>query len=77
MAKRKRLNRRVVLVISVFGVLLVAGLVYVYIENLPQAPEQYIQKANEALAKDPNDRFPNGRAMALALRDCGRCFEGP
>ncbi|MGI9330897.1 MAG: protein kinase domain-containing protein [Gammaproteobacteria bacterium] len=25
---------------------------------------------DRALAKDPADRFPNGRAMALALRDC-------
>ena len=71
MAKRKRLNRRVVLVISVFGVLLVAGLVYVYIANLPQAPEQYIQKANEALAKDPKDYEAANRALFKAIKAGG------
>ena len=29
-----------------------------------------------ALAKDPEDRYPNGRAMALALRDCCSTFTG-
>ncbi|HHQ13505.1 MAG TPA: serine/threonine protein kinase, partial [Chromatiales bacterium] len=28
------------------------------------------------LAKDPADRYPNGRAMALALRDCCSSFDG-
>ena len=67
MAKRKRLNRRVVLVISVFGVLLVAGLVYVYIENLPQAPEQYIQEANEALSRDPKNYNVAYEALVKAI----------
>ena len=31
---------------------------------------------DQALAKDPGDRFANGRAMALALRDCCSTFEG-
>ena len=30
---------------------------------------------DQALAKKPDDRFPNGRAMALALRDCVKSFE--
>jgi len=31
---------------------------------------------DRALAKDPDDRFPNGRAMALALRDACSTLEG-
>jgi serine/threonine-protein kinase len=31
---------------------------------------------DRALAKDPEDRFPSGRAMALALRECCASFEG-
>lgn len=31
---------------------------------------------DQALAKNADDRFPNGRAMALALRDCCSSFEG-
>jgi CHASE2 domain-containing sensor protein len=30
---------------------------------------------DQALAKSPDDRFANGRAMALALRDCVKSFE--
>jgi CHASE2 domain-containing sensor protein len=30
---------------------------------------------DQALAKQPEDRFANGRAMALALRDCVKSFE--
>jgi serine/threonine-protein kinase len=30
---------------------------------------------DQALAKNPDDRFPNGRAMGLALRDCVASFE--
>jgi CHASE2 domain-containing sensor protein len=30
---------------------------------------------DQALAKKPEDRFANGRAMALALRDCVKSFE--
>ena len=30
---------------------------------------------DQVLAKNPDDRFPNGRAMALALRDCVSSFE--
>ncbi len=67
MAKRKRVNRRVVLLISVFGVLLIAGLMYVYIMNLPQDPAQYIKKADEALAKDPKDYKAAHRALNKAI----------
>ena len=31
---------------------------------------------DQALAKNPDDRFPNGRAMALALRDCCSTLDG-
>jgi hypothetical protein len=30
---------------------------------------------DQVLAKKPEDRFANGRAMALALRDCVKSFE--
>ena len=30
---------------------------------------------DQVLAKNPDDRFANGRAMALALRDCVKSFE--
>ena len=71
MAKRKRLNRRVVLVISVFGVLFIAGLTYVYIMNLPQDPAKYIQKAEEALGKDPKDYKEAHTALSMAIQAGG------
>lgn len=36
-------------------------------EDIPIEVDMVLDRA---LAKDPDDRFPNGRAMALALRDC-------
>jgi serine/threonine-protein kinase len=35
--------------------------------DLAPCIDQFLERA---LAKQPEDRFPNGRAMALALRDC-------
>lgn len=40
-------------------------------DDLPPAIDAVMDRA---LAKDPADRFPNGRAMALALRDCCSSF---
>jgi len=40
-------------------------------DDLPAAIDSIIERA---LAKDPVNRFPNGRAMALALRDCCSSF---
>lgn len=40
-------------------------------DDLPPAINAVLDRA---LAKDPADRFPNGRAMALALRDCCSSF---
>ncbi len=36
-------------------------------EDIPIEVDMVLDRA---LAKDPDDRYPNGRAMALALRDC-------
>ncbi len=36
----------------------------------PDLPRCVDELLDRALAKDPADRFPSGRAMALALRDC-------
>jgi CHASE2 domain-containing sensor protein/tRNA A-37 threonylcarbamoyl transferase component Bud32 len=40
-------------------------------DDLPASVDDFF---DTALAKDPNDRFANGRAMALALRDCCSTF---
>ena len=40
-------------------------------EDLPDCLDGVMDRA---LAKDPEDRFPNGRAMAMALRDCVASF---
>jgi len=40
-------------------------------DDIPPCVDDFF---DTALAKDPNDRFPNGRAMALALRDCCSSF---
>ncbi len=40
-------------------------------DDLPAAIDDIIDRA---LAKDPVNRFPNGRTMALALRDCCSSF---
>jgi hypothetical protein len=42
-------------------------------DDLPATVDHFF---DTALAKDPNDRFANGRAMALALRDCCSTFSG-
>ncbi len=41
-------------------------------DDLPPCVDNVFDKV---LAKDPEDRYPNGRAMALALRDCCSNFE--
>ena len=43
------------------------------IPNIPICVDGII---NQMLAKDPADRIPNGRALALALRDCMNTFDG-
>lgn len=40
--------------------------------DLPTCADDILDRA---LAKDPSDRFPNGRAMALAMRDCCSSFD--
>jgi serine/threonine protein kinase len=40
-------------------------------DDIPSIVDEVL---DQALAKNPEDRFPNGRAMALALRDCCSSF---
>lgn len=40
-------------------------------DNLPECVDSII---SVALAKDPEDRYSSGRAMAMALRDCAKRF---
>ena len=42
-------------------------------DDIPVEVDMVLDKA---LAKNPDDRFPNGRAMALALRDCCSTLDG-
>ncbi len=42
-------------------------------DDIPVEVDMVLDKA---LAKNPEDRFPNGRAMALALRDCCSTLDG-
>ena len=42
-------------------------------DDIPLCVDEVLDRV---LAKDPDDRYPNGRAMALALRDCCGSFEG-
>jgi serine/threonine-protein kinase len=41
-------------------------------EDMPACVDELLDRA---LAKAPADRFPSGRAMALALRDCCSSFK--
>ncbi len=42
-------------------------------DDLPPSVDELFERM---LAKDPEDRYPNGRALALALRDCCSSFTG-
>jgi serine/threonine-protein kinase len=42
-------------------------------DDIPVEVDMVLDKV---LAKNPDDRFPNGRAMALALRDCCSTLDG-
>ncbi|RMF96699.1 MAG: CHASE2 domain-containing protein [Gammaproteobacteria bacterium] len=42
-------------------------------DDLPPCVDELFERM---LAKDPEDRYPNGRALALALRDCCSSFAG-
>ncbi|MDJ0928962.1 MAG: serine/threonine-protein kinase, partial [Gammaproteobacteria bacterium] len=42
-------------------------------DDLPDCVDGMFERV---LAKDPEDRYPNGRAMAMALRDCCKEFPG-
>jgi tetratricopeptide (TPR) repeat protein len=67
MAKKKRLNRRVLLFFCIFGGFVVLGGLYVYISNLPKDADVYIKKMQEHLAKDPKDYTEAMRLLNRAI----------
>jgi tetratricopeptide (TPR) repeat protein len=52
MAKRKRLNRRVVLFIAVFSAVVLGCLIYLYIDRLPKDAESHKRRAEEARGRN-------------------------
>jgi serine/threonine protein kinase len=44
-------------------------------ELKPDIPSCVDSILDKALAKNPADRFPNGREMAIQLRDCSKNFK--
>ncbi|MGC9455105.1 MAG: tetratricopeptide repeat protein [Phycisphaerae bacterium] len=62
MAKRKKLNTRVVVLLSVFGVLLLALVVSAVIGWMPRDPEQYF---NRGMAAFENGEYNNGQRFLM------------
>lgn len=55
MAKRTRLNMRVVILVSVLAVILLGGGLYIYIKWLPENPELHAARAESILQENPDD----------------------
>ncbi len=49
MAKRKKLNKRTVVFLSIFGIVLLGGVLVVVISQLPKDPEMYAERARIAM----------------------------
>ncbi|MBN1943317.1 MAG: tetratricopeptide repeat protein [Phycisphaerae bacterium] len=69
MAKRKKINPRVLLVICVLGLLLVGFVVTVIIQRLPKDPTTDIRIAEEEAAKEKPDWLTVFRHLGTAIRN--------
>jgi tetratricopeptide (TPR) repeat protein len=67
MAKRKRLNRRALIVLSILGGLVVLGGVAYWIKKLPKDPAPFIAEAEAAMEADPPDYESAMRNYQIAL----------
>lgn len=67
MAKRKRLNRRVLIVLSILGGILVLGGLAYWVKNLPKDPAPFIADAEAAMQADPPDYESAMRNYQIAL----------
>ena len=66
MVKRKKLNKRVILLIAVFT-LIVTGCIVYYLLQLPSDPMIFISQANAALEKSPKDYYQAEKAYLKAI----------
>ncbi|MCD4824684.1 MAG: tetratricopeptide repeat protein [Phycisphaerae bacterium] len=71
MAKRKKLNRRVLLLVVVFTIVVGAGGYSVWLLNLPKSPEFYKKQWKDALAKKPKDYQKAINAISKAIKAGG------
>jgi len=67
MAKKKKLNKRVVLSLAVFCVIIAICATIYIIQRLPEDPKIYINQAKVALAKSPKNYVDAAKAYDLAI----------
>ncbi|RLI72362.1 hypothetical protein DRO91_04575 [Candidatus Heimdallarchaeota archaeon] len=67
MAKKKKLNKRVVLLLAVFCVIIAICATIYIIQRLPEDPKIYINQAKVALAKSPKNYKDAAKAYGLAI----------
>lgn len=77
MAKRKRLNTRLVVFLSVLGLILLGSLVVVYVKSLPSDPGIYAKKAEAFLQEDPPNYKDARQELARAVSVASGAGQSP
>ncbi len=65
MAKRRRINKRMIILLAALGALAAAGVVAVLLRRLPRDPDRYLQAAKDATRKQQRAAFTESAGIAL------------